>query len=288
MVRAIVARGTLAGAVAGLVAWLFALAFVEPLIELAIGYEDGRGEAEQALTLATGGQPALGGEEELVSRSIQSTLGIGVGMVLFGIAMGLLFAVVYAMAQGRFPVGPRGLAMLVATGGFVALYATPFLKYPASPPAVGNDETVGDRTGLYLIMVLGSVVLLALAVLAWQRLAPRVGGWNAGIVAATGYVVLAGVLMSLMPGLGELAANTANGAAVPTETPQPLRDPQGAIVFPGFDPDVLYWFRVYSVLAQALLWAVLGTVAGALIERRLDRSPTSAAPGSTGRETAAA
>lgn len=57
-----------------------------------------------------------------------------------------------------------------------------------------------------------------------------------------------------------------------TETPQPLRDPSGAIVFPGFDPDVLYYFRLYSVIAQALLWGVIGVAFAPLAERLLDRS----------------
>jgi hypothetical protein len=56
------------------------------------------------------------------------------------------------------------------------------------------------------------------------------------------------------------------------ETPLPLRDPAGTIVFPGFDADVLYAFRIASFTAQALLWGVLGLVFGALVERRMTRA----------------
>lgn len=285
MMRAVVLRGALAGGLAGLVTWVFALILVEPLIDLAIGYEDGRGEAEQALTVAAGGTPTVEAEEELVTRGVQGTLGLGVGMVAFGVAMGLLFAVGYALAQGRLAVRPRVLAVLVAGAGFLTLYATPFLKYPASPPAVGNDDTIGDRSGLYLIMVIGSLVILGLALLAWRRLAPSLGSWNAAIAGIGVYVVLAGVLMTVLPSLGQLAVDA--GAANPllTETPQPLRDDRGAIVFPGFDADVLYYFRVYSFAAQLLLWTVLGLVAGGLIERWLDRSPQDALPGASARES---
>jgi hypothetical protein len=55
-------------------------------------------------------------------------------MILFGIAMGALFAVVYAVCLGR--VGnlrPRTLALLVAAGGFVTVYLVPFIKYPRQP-----------------------------------------------------------------------------------------------------------------------------------------------------------
>ena len=78
--------------------------------------------------------------------------------------------------------------------------------------------------------------------------------------------------MALLPGLGSLAGNAGEGGALLTETPQPLRDPGGAIVYPGFDADVLYWFRLYAVLAQALLWGVIGVAFGPLAERLLARS----------------
>ena len=99
--RSFVLRGVLAGGVAGLVAWLFALVFAEPQIDAAIAYEEGRGEAEEALAVAGGAAPAGGGEEEIVSRGVQATLGVGIGMVGIGIAVGLLFAVAYTLLHGR-------------------------------------------------------------------------------------------------------------------------------------------------------------------------------------------
>src|SRR5690349_1305124 len=91
--RSFVLRGVLAGAVAGLVAWLFSLVFAEPQIEAAIAYEEGRGAAEEALAVAAGAAPAGSAGEEVVSRGVQGTIGLGVGMVGIGIALGLLFAV---------------------------------------------------------------------------------------------------------------------------------------------------------------------------------------------------
>jgi len=98
----------------------------------------------------------------------------------------------------------------------------------------------------------------AAAVWAGQRLAPRFGTWNATLLAGLGFAVAIGVVMAVMPPLGSLAANAGQTGALLTETPQPLTDPSGAIVYPGFDADVLYWFRLYSVVAQALLWGVIG------------------------------
>ena len=42
---------------------------------------------------------------------------------------------------------PGQSTALVAAVGFVAVALVPFLKYPATPPAVGNADTIGDRTG---------------------------------------------------------------------------------------------------------------------------------------------
>ncbi|WP_018333839.1 CbtA family protein [Actinomycetospora chiangmaiensis] len=264
--RTVIPRAALAGALGGVVAWLFALWFAEPLIQAAIDYEAGRGEAEAALATAAGTAPPEEGPE-IFSRSVQGVWGIGAGMVLVGVALGLLFAVVYTLLQGKVSVRPRVLALLVAGAGFLTLYATPFVKYPANPPAVGHEETIGDRSGLYLVMIVGSVVLLVVAVLLARALRERLGTWNAVVVGGLAYVVLVGVLMALLPSLGELSANVATYGPAVSETPQPLRDPVGRIVFPGFDADLLYSFRVYAVTAQVLLWGVLGLVFGALAER---------------------
>jgi predicted cobalt transporter CbtA len=269
--KAVIPRAALAGGIGGLVAFGFARIFAEPLIAQAIDYEEQRGEAQDALAAAAG-QPGHEMGAEIFSRTVQANLGIGAGMVLAGVALGLLFAVVYTLVQSRVTWRPRVLALAVAGAGFLTFYATPFVKYPANPPAVGHEETIGDRSGLYLVMLLGSVVFLVAATLVGRRLSVRLGRWNAALVGGAVYVVLAGILMAVLPSLGELASNVATYGPVATETPQPLRDAAGRIVFPGFDADLLYAFRVYSFTAQLLLWGVLGLVFGALAERATARS----------------
>ena len=69
-------------------------------------------------------------------------------MVLFGMAMGALFAIAYAICLGRVgKLRPRSLALLVAGGGFLAFYLVPFVKYPANPPSIGHPDTIHDRGG---------------------------------------------------------------------------------------------------------------------------------------------
>lgn len=269
MVRTLVLRGLLAGLLAGLIGYVFALVFAEPVVQAAIDYEGARDEAQQALNVAAG-IPVEPPGEDVVSRSIQSTLGVGIGMVAFGLAIGALFAVAFCMAWGRVGrVSPRALAALLAAAGFVTFNLVPFLKYPANPPAVSHDDTIGARTGLYLVMVVGSVVAALVALRVGQALRARLDGWNATVAGLATFVMLCGALIFLLPDLGQLAVNVEQYGARATETPGPLLNPAGVMVFPGFDPDLLYSFRLYSVIAAALTWGVIGLGFGAMAQRAL-------------------
>src|ERR671929_6039 len=78
----------------------------------------------------------------------------------FSVAMGALFSVVYCVAYGRVGnLSPRLLSMLLAGGMFLSLYVIPFLKYPASPPALSLDETIRQRTLLYILLVVLSALM---------------------------------------------------------------------------------------------------------------------------------
>ena len=267
LVRDLVLRAAGVGALGGLVAFVFARIFAEPLINKAIDYESGRDDAKAALDKAAG-LPAGAADPDIFSRGIQANVGIGVGMILFGLAVGCFFGVAYCLSYGRIgPLRARALSLRVAGAGFLLLYLVPFVKYPANPPAIGNPDTIGQRAGLYGVMVVACVVAGVAAIWARRRLAARVGSWNATLLAGLGLVVVIGVVMALMPPLGSLAANAGQAGPLLTETPQPLRDPSGAIVYPGFDADLLYWFRLYSVTAQALLWGVIGVAFAPLAER---------------------
>ena len=252
MEKQIIGRGLLAGALAGVFAFLFSRIFVEPVIERAIAFEDGVGAAHEAAE--------HGGHEhgvELFTRGVQANIGLGFGVLAFSIAMGALFAVVFAVAYGRVGnVSARVLSVLVAGGMLLSLYVVPALKYPANPPAVSLDETLRQRTLLYLLMVVVSAVLFVGAVYLGRRLVARLGSWNATLAAAGSYVVAVAVVMLVLPRIDE--------------TPGPLRDDAGNIVFEGFPADDLYEFRLFSLGTQVVLWVTIGLVFAALISRLLD------------------
>ncbi|HEX5406226.1 MAG TPA: CbtA family protein [Pseudonocardiaceae bacterium] len=273
MEKKLILRGVLVGALAGLLAFVFARIFAEPQIQAAINYESGRDAAQALLDKAAGVPPEAAGPD-IFSRTIQANVGIGVGMVFFGIAMGALFAVAYSVCLGRVGrIRPRNLALLVAAGGFLGFYLVPFIKYPADPPSVGHMESIAPRGFTYLVMVACSIGFLAGAVALGKRLRARFGNWNAALLAGAGFVVAIGIVMALLPQLGHLAVNVQEYGVRPTETPLPLRNAAGTIVYPGFPADTLSSFRLYSVAAQLILWAAIGLVFAPLAERLL--TPTS-------------
>lgn len=269
MERRIILRGLLAGAVGGLLAFVFARVFAEPAINQAIAYENGRDAAQAALDKAAGAAPDTGAAD-IFSRTVQANLGLGTGMIAMGVAFGGLFAVAYLLCLGRVGrVQPRPLALLVALGGFLGFYLVPFVKYPADPPAIGHPETIRDRGFLYLAMVLCSVVFLIAAVWLGRRLAARFGNWNATLLAALAFAAAIGAVMAVLPAFGHLPFNERVYGGQATETPLPLRDARGAIVYPGFPADVLFSFRLYSLGAQLILWGAIGVVFAPLAERLL-------------------
>jgi hypothetical protein len=269
MVTKLLGRGVLAGTVAGLVAYAFARIFAEPYIQRAIDYENGRDAAQAALDRAAG-LPVDAADPDLFSRTVQQNIGLGIGMIAFGAAMGALFAVAYTICLGRVGrVRPRQLALLVAGGAFLALYLVPFIKYPANPPSIGNPDTIKARSLYYLTMVVASVVLLVLCAWFGRRLAVKYGNWAASLIAGATFVVAIGLVMAVLPQVGHLPVNKREYGLRSTETPQPLRDSRGYIVYPGFPADVLFNFRFYSVAAQLLIWGTIGIVFAPLADRLL-------------------
>ena len=169
-------------------------------------------------------------------------------MVIYGTALGGIFALVFAYAHGRLGrLSPRTTAAILALAGFVVLILAPQLKYPANPPAVGNPDTIGVRTGLYFLMIATSVVAAVAALNLGKRLVARLGPWNAVLVGAGAYVVAMVIAMLALRPINEVPAN--------------------------FSADVLWRFRVASLGIQLVLWTAMGLGFGALAKRLLGERP---------------
>lgn len=267
----VILRGVLAGFIAGVLGFVFARIFAEPQIDKAIDYESGRDDILDALNKAAE-RPVAADGPEIFSRTIQSTIGVATGIIAFSMAMGALVAVAYLVLHGRFSIRPRTLVQLIAGFGFLGIYLIPFIKYPANPPAIGHTFTITTRGHLYLTMVACSLLFLGLAVYLAVRLRHRLGVYYSSLIAAVAFLIALSALLAVLPSLGDLNANIAHQhefgyARASTETPQPITDLQGNIVYPGFPADVLWKFRLYSVINQLLVWSIIGIVLGELLDR---------------------
>jgi Probable cobalt transporter subunit (CbtA) len=253
MEQRFILRGLASGALGGLLAFAFARVLAEPLMQRAIDYEKGRAAAEGALRRSAG-LAAAAADPALFSRGVQRNLGLGVSMVLFGVAMGGLLAVAYVLVtRGMRPSArPRSVSLAIAAAGFAGVFLLPFLKYPADPPGIEHAESIQTRGLLYLAMVAISLVSVLAAALAARRLQPRLGAWKAMLVALVALAAWMAIVMTILPSLQPL---------------HPLRDRSGAILYPGFPADLLRQFRLYALLAQAMLWGAGGVAFGALAER---------------------
>jgi Probable cobalt transporter subunit (CbtA) len=229
-------RGLLAGLIAGLVSGVYLLLVGEPVIDQAIRLE----------AAASGGAPAV----EVFSRGTQR-LGLVGATVLYGLAVGGVFAIIHRLLEPRMAAGTAwDKAVRLAAAGFGTLFLVPFLEYPSNPPGVGDPATAGTRTRLYLAAIALSAVISLLAWLAARRLAELgVERWRRQLAVGAGYLVAVSLAYTVLP-----------------EVSQPVNVPA----------EVLWEARLASASGQALLWACIGAAFGAF-GMRAERKAASAA-----------
>jgi hypothetical protein len=232
-IKAFLWRGAAAGAVGGLATALFQWIVLERQIDKALAIE-----AANAVAGESG--------DEMFTR-VQQVSGGMLAAVIYGTLLGVVFAFAAAVLWPRLPGATAfSRSIRLAVVAFVAWVAVPNLKYPANPPAVGDPDTIGERTAWYLCLMAVSIVLAYLAWDLWLRLTDR-GVDGAERFAAVGVTYLAAVTLAwvLFP------AN-----------PDALEVPA----------NLIWHFRVQSLGGNAILWVVAGTVFGYLADRVTGRS----------------
>ena len=233
MAGRLLARGMLLGIVSACLMILFAELFGEPQVAHAIAFE-------QAMDRAAG----MAAEPELVSRAVQRGVGLLTAGLMYGAAVGGLFALVFASLFQRIGrLSPRSLSAWLALAGFMVVALVPMLKYPANPPSIGAPGTIGLRTALYFELMLVSVGAIVLGMLAGRRLLARLGLWNAALAGVATVLLVVIVALLVMPDVSEVPA--------------------------GFPAVVLWRFRIAALGMQAVLWGSLGLAFGAAAERLL-------------------
>lgn len=219
-----------AGLVAGLTAAVFHLLVTEPVIDRAIAIEEQRAEA------------GTDHDEPVVSRAGQK-IGLVIGMLLYGLTWALLLAVVFQVAHPWLPASSTsGRGFVMALLGYWAIGLLPFLKYPASPPGVGDPETIAYRQGLYLGFLALSVAAAAVAVAAGRGLGRRTG-------------LPSGDYRAWLPMLAILLVSSALLYASMPVSPDVVRMPL----------EIVTTFRALSLAGLTLFWAVLGLLFGKLL-----------------------
>lgn len=137
-----VRSGAIAGIGGGAALALFLYLVGESSISDAIAIEEANGHTGDAM----------------FSRTVQ-LIGGGVGSLVIGAALGAIFGIVFAATRHRLPGNEDWKrALWLAAASFVTIQLVPALKYPSNPPAVGDPDTVGHRTGLYVLLVAFMVV----------------------------------------------------------------------------------------------------------------------------------
>jgi hypothetical protein len=205
-----------AGLLAGIAAGTFHLAVAEPLIDEALRYE----------------VASVGGGSPETSRNAQR-FGLFVATALYGAAVGGVFGSAYPRLARRLRTDSVWKGCLGgAAAAFTSLWLVPFLKYPPSPPGVGDPSTIGRRSVLYLVMLAVSVLGAVAAWVISGRLSDggieshRHRSWI-----AAGYAGVIFCAYLLLP---------SNEGQVPV-------------------PASLVWnFRLVSAAGQILLWGLLG------------------------------
>lgn len=225
----LVTFAAVAGLVAGLLVGGFHNLFTVPVIERAIILEEQRVAAE-----AKAAGTVLAEEKPLVSLGAQR-VGMAVGTGIYGLILGLVFAGGYSLLRRIVPHWPiLALALAVGALGFWCLSLFPFIKFPLSPPGVGDPNTLPFRQGFQTLFFVLSALGVVVFLMALRRINAAASSvpqraWLLGL-AVLGYGVFAAVIFFAVPG-----------------NPDPVEVPV----------DLLDLFRTLTMIGQFLLWVFL-------------------------------
>ena len=235
MLRTLLIYGLLAGLCGGLLGAGFAKVVGEPPLDAAIAWE---GDAQ-----------ARGKEShaETVSRTVQSTIGLAAGAVVYGVALGGLFALVFAGAYGRISrAGPVRTGTGLAAAAFVVLCLVPFVKYPPNPPGSATPRRSGiaprSTSGWSRSRCSPRSPRSASGPDSWKRL----GGDVATLCAVGTFAVVTTVAALVMPGVSEVPAT--------------------------FPAETLWSFRLASLGVGLVIWTTIGLVFAVAASRAIARS----------------
>jgi predicted cobalt transporter CbtA len=179
----------LSGAFAGFIHGTVNFVIVEPYLDQAIGIENqnlfASGEEKDT--------PQFWVEYDGY-RDWQKSGQILAGVIL-GVSMGSLFGIVFALSRRSLP-GSNDVkkSVILACVMWFTLIFIPFLKYPANPPTVGEEDTVVLRSILYLSFI----AISGIGAVSFYQVSKKFEG-NKKLVALVGYGILISIAFIAMP-----------------------------------------------------------------------------------------
>ncbi|MDW3177572.1 MAG: CbtA family protein [Acidimicrobiia bacterium] len=228
--KRVLLNGVLAGLAGGLALAVYMLVIGRGPINAALDYEE-------ALAHETEGAGHT--HEALFSQGVQE-IGGAIGLIIFGIALGVIFAITLAaMAPKLGHVAPIHAAIRLGAIGFIVIVVVPFLKYPANPPAVGDPETINERT-IYYFALLGLSIALANGVWSFIHRVERPALTRAWLGTTLYALGLAVIFLALPGGFDQIDAPA----------------------------DLVWDFRLASLGGLATTWAVMSLTMGTLLTRQ--------------------
>ena len=218
------------GALAGMVHGSANLVLVEPYLDEAIGIENqnlfASGEEDDTLEFWI----------EYEGYRMWQKGGQLLAGVILGTSIGALFGIVFALSRNSLPGNDNIKKALILAGVmWVTIYFIPFLKYPANPPTVGEEETVVLRAILYLSFI----AISGFAAVGFYKLSKKFKG-NKKLIALIGYAVFISAVFVAMP-----------------ENPDEVSAPM----------DLVNGFRIMSILGVSTYWISVGLILGLLWNR---------------------
>lgn len=237
--KTVLSRALAAGAIAAVLFGGYLYLVVEPTIDDAVVLEE-RLAAEPHEHESP--EAHSHGEDAMFTRSEQVGGGVAAGAI-YAVVLAVVLGTVHAALRHRLP-GDSDLARAVwlAAVAFVAVALVPALKYPPNPPAVGDPDTVGERTVLYLALLGSGIVVTWLLTRLSGLLRGRLDGPSRVAVVAATSVASFGLFLVVFP---------ANPDAIDPSVPAGL----------------VWDFRIRSLGGLALLFASVGLGLGWLLER---------------------
>ncbi|HZT05523.1 MAG TPA: CbtA family protein [Chloroflexota bacterium] len=211
-------RAIVAGLIAGAAVATYHFFATEPLIEHAIAIEEGIAPTPHV---------------EVVSRDVQR-IGLFVGFLIYGATWSALYAVaIQLLGRLIWTTSATRRALVIALAGYWAVALFPFLKFPANPPGVGEDATIGYRQLLYVATLAVSVTGTVATIVMGSYASKRWNGWIASGAAVLLLAAYSGIAFLVIPA-----------------SPDPIRLPTLLVSD----------FRLRSFVGLTLFWGVMAAV----------------------------